>query len=687
MGRKLRLNSALKVYLLWPVYLTLLLLIMNLVIYVIDKKAGYVMSGFIAVYFILALSNFYFKRHKIATELVRYAMDFAQVQKRLLKEMAIPYALLDVDARLQWGNNEFVDLFHGKKVIGHSISSLLPSITEESLPKAEVDEVVHISLNNRNYKVVLRKIISPNFDEDANWSFYESENAWETDNALIAMFLFDETEIIALQKENKEQKLIVGLLYIDNYDEALDSIDEVRRSLLTALVDRKINKYMQGIDAVIKKLEKDKFIFVFQYKYLSILQSTKFSILEEVRNVNIGNEMAVTISIGLGVNADSYITGYEYARAAIDLALGRGGDQAVIKDRDKISYYGGKSIQVEKNTRVKARVKAHAFREFVEGKDKIIVMGHALGDVDSFGAAMGVYRIGKTFNKKVHIVVNEITTALRPMISRFVENPEYEEDLFLQNDRAKEVVDANTLLVIVDVNRPSLLECKELLDYARTVIIFDHHRQTNEAIDNAALSYIEPYASSTCEMIAEILQYIGGNLKLRPMEADALYAGIMIDTNNFLTKTGVRTFEAAAYLRRNGADVTRLRKFFRSDFMEFKIKADAISSTEIYLDYYAIAVCTSEDVDSPTILGAQVANELLNVADIKASFVLSEFNNKIYISARSIDEVNVQLVMERLGGGGHLSVAGSQLEGYTIDEAIIKLKETLETMVNEGDIG
>ncbi|NLL00854.1 MAG: DHH family phosphoesterase [Clostridiales bacterium] len=687
MGRKLRLNSALKVYLLWPVYLTLLLLIMNLVIYVIDKKAGYVMSGFIAVYFILALSNFYFKRHKIATELVRYAMDFAQVQKRLLKEMAIPYALLDVDARLQWGNNEFVDLFHGKKVIGHSISSLLPSITEESLPKAEVDEVVHISLNNRNYKVVLRKIISPNFDEDANWSFYESENAWETDNALIAMFLFDETEIIALQKENKEQKLIVGLLYIDNYDEALDSIDEVRRSLLTALVDRKINKYMQGIDAVIKKLEKDKFIFVFRYKYLSILQSTKFSILEEVRNVNIGNEMAVTISIGLGVNADSYITGYEYARAAIDLALGRGGDQAVIKDRDKISYYGGKSIQVEKNTRVKARVKAHAFREFVEGKDKIIVMGHALGDVDSFGAAMGVYRIGKTFNKKVHIVVNEITTALRPMISRFVENPEYEEDLFLQNDRAKEVVDANTLLVIVDVNRPSLLECKELLDYARTVIIFDHHRQTNEAIDNAALSYIEPYASSTCEMIAEILQYIGGNLKLRPMEADALYAGIMIDTNNFLTKTGVRTFEAAAYLRRNGADVTRLRKFFRSDFMEFKIKADAISSTEIYLDYYAIAVCTSEDVDSPTILGAQVANELLNVADIKASFVLSEFNNKIYISARSIDEVNVQLVMERLGGGGHLSVAGSQLEGYTIDEAIIKLKETLETMVNEGDIG
>lgn len=686
MGRKLRLNNSLKAYLLWPIYLTALLLFMNLSIYVINKKAGYVMSIFVLLYFLLAMSLFYFKRNHIASELVRYAMDFAQVQKRLLKEMAIPYALLDVDGKLQWGNNEFIELFQGKKVINKSISNVIPDITEDVLPKAGEDEVIHITLNGRNYRVVLRKLIAPSFDDDVNWSFYESEKAWETRNALIAMYLFDETEIISLQKENKDQKLIIGLLYIDNYDEALDSIDEVRRSLLIALVERKINKYMQNIDAVIKKLEKDKFIFVFKHKYLPILQSTKFSILEEVRNVNIGNEMAVTISIGLGVNADSYMTAYEYARAAIDLALGRGGDQAVIKDRDKISYYGGKSIQVEKSTRVKARVKAHAFREFVEGKDKIVVMGHAIGDVDSFGAAIGVYRIGKTFNKKVHIVINEITTSLRPMINRFIGNPDYEEDLFLKSEQAKEVVDANTLLVIVDVNRPSLLECEELLRYARTIIIFDHHRQTNEAIENAALSYIEPYASSTCEMIAEILQYIGGNLKLRTIEADALYAGIMIDTNNFLTKTGVRTFEAAAYLRRNGADVTRLRKFFRSDLSEFKIKAEAINSSEIFLDSFAIAVCSGYHVDSPTVLAAQVANELLNVSNIKASFVLTEFNNKIYISARSIDEVNVQVVMEKLGGGGHLSVAGSQLENCTIEEAIDKLKGTLETMVKEGEI-
>lgn len=644
------------------------------------------MSVFVLLYFLLALSLFYLKRNQIYTELIRYGMDFAQVQKRLLKEMAVPYALLDVDGKIQWGNNEFVDLFQGNKVTNRNISNIIPEITEDVLPKTGTDEIAHVTLNGRHYRVLLRKVISPNFDEDANWNFYESEKAWDTPNALIAMYMIDETDTIVLQKENKDQRLVVGLLYIDNYDEALDSIDEVRRSLLVALVERKINKYMQGIDAVVKKLEKDKFIFIFKNKYLSVLQSTRFSILEEVRNVNIGNEMAVTISIGLGVNADSYITGYEYARAAIDLALGRGGDQAVVKDGDKISYYGGKSIQVEKSTRVKARVKAHAFREFVEGKDKIVVMGHAIGDVDSFGAAIGVYRIGKTFNKKVYIVINEITSSLRPMISRFIENPEYEEDLFINNEQAREVVDANTLLVIVDVNRPSLLESEELLSYARTIIIFDHHRQTNEAIENAALSYIEPYASSTCEMIAEILQYIGGNLKLRPVEADALYAGIMIDTNNFLTKTGVRTFEAAAYLRRNGADVIRLRKFFRSDFSEFKIKADAISNAEVYLNQFAITACTGDGAESPTVLAAQVANDLLNIKDIKASFVLTEFNNKIYISARSIDEVNVQVVMEKLGGGGHLSVAGCQLENITIDDAIIKIKETLETMVNDGEI-
>lgn len=686
MSKKLKLRGALKAYLLWPVILTSLLLCMNLSIYVINKKAGLVVTGFTFLYFILACAIYLTKRHKIASELVRYAMDYGQVQKRLLKELHLPYAILDLEGRMQWGNDEFMDIIHERSAAKRSISNIFPEITEDTLPMQEKDEILHIMLHGRNYKVLLRKVIAPDFDEEGSFILNEEENAWDDRNALITMYLYDETEIISLLKSNKEQKLVAGLLYIDNYEEALESIDEVRRSLLTALVDRKINKYMQGIDAIIKKLEKDKYLFVFQQKYLPVLQSSKFSILEEVRSVNIGNEMSVTISIGLGVNADTFASSYEYARASIDLALGRGGDQAVIKDREKICYYGGKSITVEKSTRVKARVKAHAFREFVEAKDKIIIMGHKIGDIDSFGSAIGVYRIAKSFNKKAHIVINEVTSSLRPIMNKFVGNADYEEDMFIKNDQAKEMVDNNTLLVIVDVNRPSYLECHDLLDYTKTVVIFDHHRQTNEAIDTAVLSYVEPYASSTSEMIAEIMQYIGGNLKLKPLEADALYAGIMIDTNNFLTKAGVRTFEAAAFLRKSGADVTRIRKSFRSEMSDYKIKADAISSTEIYLNHYAIAVCASSDVDSPMILGAQVSNELLNINEIKASFVLTDYNDKIYVSARSIDEVNVQVVMEKLGGGGHLSVAGAQLENTTIQDAIIMIKTTLTQMYEEGEL-
>jgi len=687
MSRKFRVKGVLRGYLLWPVFLTALLLGMNLSVYPIDQRAGLVMTFFVIIYFAFAMAIYLSKRHQIAGELVRYAMDYGQVQKRLLKELHLPYAILDLEGRMQWGNDEFMDIIQEKNAAKHSITNVIPEITEETLPKKEKDEELQITLHGRSYRVLMRKVVAPDFDEDVQWNFIDTESMWDDRNALIAIYLYDVTEITALQRENKEQKLITGLLYIDNYEEALESIDEVRRSLLTALVDRKINKYMQNIDAIIKKLEKDKYLFVFQQKYLPMLQSSKFSLLEEVRGVNIGNEMSVTISIGMGVNADTFASSYEYARAAIDLALGRGGDQAVIKDREKICYYGGKSISVEKSTRVKARVKAHAFREFVEAKDKVIIMGHKIGDVDSFGSAIGVYRVARSFNKKAHIVINEVTSSVRPIMSRFVGNPDYEEDMFLKNDQVKEIVDSNTLLVIVDVNRASYLECVELLDYVKTIVIFDHHRQTNEAIDSAVLSYVEPYASSTSEMIAEIMQYIGGNLKLKPLEADALYAGIMIDTNNFLTKAGVRTFEAAAYLRRSGADVTRIRKFFRSEMTDFKIKADAISSTEIYLKHYAIAICaSSEEVESPMILGAQVANELLNITDIKATFVFTEYNEKIYISARSIDEVNVQVIMEKLGGGGHLSVAGSQLENTNVQDAIIKLKTTLQKMQEEGEL-
>ncbi len=685
MKQRIKLNGTLKAYLRWPIYLSVILIVMNANIYMVDMDAGWIMSIFLGAYLLSAIGIYYRKRSTILREIVEYSSNYNSIQNKLLREMVIPYAVLDIDGHLLWANDEFYNVIEYEKGAKRNISNIFPSLHKGDFPNDESDVEKHIQVKDRFYRIQLRKVRAEGFAEGNTTALKESEFVVDY-NTLIVMYLFDETEIMDYIKENKEQRLIIGLLYIDNYEEALESIDEVRRSLLIALVDRKINKQMQSIDAIIKKLEKDKYIVIFRQKYLPQLQNSRFSLLDEVRAVNIGNDMAVTLSMGLGVNADTYLRGYENARAAIDLALGRGGDQVVVKDGDSIQYYGGKSVQVEKNTRVKARVKAHALKELVEAKDMVIIMGHAIGDVDSFGAAIGIYRIAKTLNKRAYIVINEITKSVRPLISRFTNNPEYEEDMFLNSQKALDIANDNALLVVVDVNRPSYTECPELLNRTRTIVILDHHRQTGEVVQNAVLSYIEPYASSSCEMVAEILQYIGEELKLKPLEADAMYSGMMIDTNNFLMKTGVRTFEAAAFLRRSGADVTRVRKAFRSDMHEYIKKAEALSGAEVYLDSYAIAVSASEGIDSPTVLGAQVANELLNITGIKASFVLTNFNNKIYISARSIDEVNVQVIMEKLGGGGHMTIAGAQLLNSTIDEAKEQMRNTLLKMKQEGEL-
>lgn len=684
MSRQTRLNASLRAYLRWPFIFFLLLLIMDIGIFGVNKKAGIMAAIFSLLYLFIMLLLYFLKKPKLNSELVKFAAAYGQVQRQLLKELAIPYGVLDVEGHLLWANDELFNIIGQEKPANRSITNIFPELLKELFPKDQEDITMYLTKDEKAYRVLLRRVVTPDFDDNGTW-IYEEDTENQA-NVLIAMYLYDETEITRLKQENYDQKMIVGLLYIDNYEEALESIDEIKRSLLTALVDRKINKYMQGISAIIKKLEKDKYIFVFQKKYLSQLQNSKFSILEEVRGVNIGNEMAVTISMGLGINEVSYEKAYESARAAIDLALGRGGDQAVIKEEEKILYYGGKSVSVEKSTRVKARVKAHALKEFVEAKDKVVIMGHSIADIDSFGSAVGVYRIAKTLNKKAHIVIQEVTSSIRPMLHRFLNNPDYEDDMILDNERAIAAVDVNTLVVIVDVNRPNYTQCPKLLELAQTVVVLDHHRQSGEEINNAVLSYIEPYASSACEMVAEILQYIGEGLKLRQVEADAMYAGMMIDTNNFLTKTGVRTFEAAAYLRRNGADVTRIRKMFRTEMNEYMRKAESITSTEIYMQYYAFAESSSKGVDSPTVLAAQVANELLNIDHTKASFVFTEYQGKIYISARSIDELNVQVVMEKLGGGGHMSVAGAQLPGVTVKEAMDRVKEVLKQMTEEKEI-
>ncbi len=669
---KIRLKGRLRTYMQSTLLLGMLLVLVNVIIYMVNVTAGVVLSAFVVTYFIIVALLMNYNKPIIMNELISFATQYGQIQKQLLRELELPHALLDENGKIIWTNECFEDVTHKEKGYRKSVWTVFPTLTADKLPHKEDTAQQTIEYEGSVYDVRMKKISLR--EMVANSDIVTGRTY---DGYLIAIYLFDETALRIALQENDDQSLAVGMIYLDNYDEALESIEEVRRSLLTALIERKINKYISAIDGIVKKLEKDKYLIVLRKKSVQQLKEQRFDLLEDVKTVNIGNEMAVTLSVGVGVDGLTYAQDYEFARTAIDLALGRGGDQAVVKTPETVSYYGGKSQQVEKSTRVKARVKAHALEEIISTKDQVLVMGHRLSDVDSFGAAVGIVCIAKALERKAHIVLNDVTKSLQPLVDRYKSQSEYEEDTIISGQQALEYADSNTVLVIVDVNKPSITECPELLHYCKSIVVLDHHRQGAEVIENATLSYVEPYASSACEMVAEILQYVGDNVRVRSVEADCLYAGIVVDTNNFMSKTGVRTFEAAAFLRRSGADVTRVRKMFREDETEYKAKAEAVRQVEIFHDNYAISICPSHGIQSPTVVGAQAANELLNIVGIKASFVCTEYQNMIYISARSIDEVNVQIVMERLGGGGHMNMAGAQLENTDIEGAIARIKYCL----------
>ncbi len=678
---RIKLKGKLKTYLSVFTFLGFLLLVVNIGVFTVDFTAGLILLAFTGLYFVAVIYLNFYNKPIIMNELVSFATQYGQIQKKLLRELDLAHAVLDDSGKVVWSNIAFERIVHQDKGFRKNITALFPSITQDKFP-AGYDEVSYeIEYENSNYTIKMKRISLKEMADNSD--IIDAKNY---EGSLIAIYMFDETALKLAIQEVDNQSLAAGLIYLDNYEEALDSVEEVRRSLLTALIDRKINKYIASCNGIAKKIEKDKYFVVMPKKSCEMLKEQRFDLLEDVKTVNIGNEMAVTLSIGIGLNGLSYAQNYEFARNAIDLALGRGGDQAVVKSADNISYYGGKSQQIEKSTRVKARVKAHALREIISGKDSVIVMGHRIGDVDSFGSSVGIYRIAKTLDRKCHIVLNDVTTSMQPLVDLFKNNPDYEDDMIINNQQAIDIAGNNTVLVVVDVNKPSITECPELLRFCKTIVVLDHHRQGTEIIENATLSYVEPYASSACEMVSEILQYIGENVKIKNEEADSLYSGMIVDTNNFMNKTGVRTFEAAAFLRRNGADVTRVRKLFREDANEYKAKADAVSQAEVYRGRYAISVLINDDIQSPTIIGAQAANELLNIKGVRASFVCTEYQNQVYVSARSIDEVNVQVVMEKLGGGGHMSSAGCQMEGVSAAEAVVVVKNTIDKMIDEGEL-
>ncbi|MCQ2491839.1 MAG: DHH family phosphoesterase [Lachnospiraceae bacterium] len=692
-------RNSLNRYMIIPVIMSVVMVILTAIMLTISIKAAFLCMMVAIVFIGICLYGFLVLRKEILEDIVNYSMDMDIVQKKTVKHLPIPYAMTDQSGFIVWSNEEFAklagqngkkmnminDIFPelGKKVMDTEVDRLTRQIHVKMKVNARTDEV-----STTTYRVEIRRVRLQETITDENGEFTTEElRRINDENAMLIFYFFDETIIRRFRRQIDKQKLVAGLIYIDNYEEVLEKSDEVKHSMLTTLVDRRINKTISNLDGIVKKIEKDKYLVFFQQKYLEKLIDTKFGILDDIKNINVGNEMAMTLSIAIAAGQDSYSEAYENASQMMDLALGRGGDQAVVKNGEDISYYGGKSQAVEKNTRVKARVKAHALTEIMESRERIFIMGHKIPDTDSVGAAIGIYRMAKSLGKQVYIVLDEESISVRQLLAKVKADKEYDPDMFIGSERAlSQAKDKECLLVVVDVNRPSYTECPELLKKLHSVVVIDHHRQMQDTIKHATLSYIEPYASSACELVAEILQYVNTKPKLRMVEADAMYSGILIDTNNFVVQTGVRTFEAAAFLRRNGADVTRVRKIFRDDLETYQLRARAVGNSVLFDRFYAISSLNGNSIDSPSVLGAQVANELLDIEGIRASFVLTLVGDTVFISARSIDEVNVAVIMEKLGGGGHMTVAGAQLKNRTLSQAREELENLLLRMKQEGEL-
>lgn len=670
-------------YLKAPLYVIVLFVLGDIALFFLNIKLALLAVPCILIYALVIWAFYRWNREQLNREIINFATRYGTVQKELLGKLEIPYALLDTNGRFLWRNEAFFQLAGEDSDFQKSVTSLFGEINKDRIAAIGEDPLVFgLKSDHHTYRATLQQLTIDNFREKKEVT--DSLNL--SMDRVIAFMLFDETRLVALRQKNIDQELVVAQVSIDNYEETIDSVEAVRRALLVALIDRKVNKYFQSSDAIVRKNDRDKYIVLFQRKYLAKMEEDRFSILEEIKNTKAGNDNEITLSIGIGLGGRSYTQNTEYARAAMDLALGRGGSQAAIKSGDETRYYGIRGREVEKNTRVKARVKAQALREIMTSRDTILVMGHKITDIDAFGAAVGVYVAARELGKEARIVVDTVTSSLRPLVSLFTGDRGYPEHMIISPEEALQIVDKHTLVVVVDTNRPNYTVAPDLLNRTRHIVVFDHHRQGEEVVQNPVLSYIEPYASSACEMIAEVLQYFSEKVQLRPTEADCIYAGILIDTDNFAAKVGVRTFEAAAYLRRNGADVIRVRKMLREDMATYKARAQVVRDAEVYHDHYAVAICETTDVESPTIVGAQAANELLNIVGIKASFVITDYRGKVYISARSIDEVDVQKLMEQLGGGGHLNIAGAQIPGDDIDEVKQKLIELIDEHVDKGDL-
>lgn len=575
-----------------------------------------------------------------------------------------PLVITDMSGGINWYNDWFKTAVGQEELFGKNVQELVPGLDIVKFVETEEQTNIKLTIGENHYDV---------------WGNVSRSSKVGRVSSLIVIYFIDKTNEVKTAQLREDERVIESIVIIDNYDEVLKETPDSNHGALLGDIESKVNEWAALGNGIIKKYERDKFIVLFNNKEFAKITENKFTVLDDVRNINRENKIPATLSIGIGKSGLDVVENDKYARLAIDMALGRGGDQVVIRDSANFTFFGAKTREVEKRTKVKARVVAHALRELIDHSSKVLIMGHSRSDMDCIGAAVGLFKAVKSRGKDAYIVVDKELSNAKQMIADFVANPQYE-DSFVSGEQSLNLFDRETLVIVVDVHRPVMVECPELLQHAKNIVLIDHHRRSEDFIENAVLTYHEPYASSTCEMITEILQYIQDNDRLTKQEAEALYAGIFMDTKGFTFKAGVRTFEAASYLRRMGVDTVNVRRLFKTNIDSYIAKAEIIRTAKVFKENIALSYLY-EECSELSVVVAQAADELLNISGIDASFVLAKSGNRVLISGRSLESVNVQVILEKLGGGGHITIAGAQLENIKIDEADRLLKEAIEEVM------
>ncbi|MDP4092293.1 MAG: DHH family phosphoesterase [Bacillota bacterium] len=625
--------------------------------------------GFVLL-LVLVYYNFhssYTRQKEITSYIENLTFNIDTATKDTLLNFPMPLSIVELDGTIIWYNSSFRKIFEGEDLLEKPIHDFVEDLHPSKLINGTSNISKDAIIKDRYYNVL--------------GNLVKVEGKSDVESYMLILYFIDNTELIDIKKKLEDEKISVGIIVIDNYDDLMQSMEDTSRPQMLAEIDRKIVQWMGHTGGTIRKFERDRYFFVFEYRYLKELEEKKFEILDIIKEINIGNKIPVTLSIGFGINGKSIAENFSYATACIDIALGRGGDHVVIRNGDNFSFFGGKTRELEKRTKVKARVIAYALRELIDQCPEVLIMGHENPDIDCLGASLGLRRIVKNRNKDAYIVMNRSNATIDGILSKLEKSDDYN-GLFINRLEALDRINKKTLLIVVDTHRPSFTECPELLNYTDQIVVIDHHRRGADFIQDAVLTYQETYASSSSELVSELLQYVEEKIKLTPLEAEALYAGIVVDTKNFTFKTGVRTFEAAAFLRRQGVDTVSVKQLFQNDLDTYIAVSNVLKDAEIINENIAISVCPA-GLKKPQLIAAQAADAFLGLSGLTAAFVLCTVGNEIYISGRSLGEINVQMILEKLGGGGHLTGAGAQLQDISIENAKEKLKYAIIEYMEE----